>query len=616
MNRRKREMLQIGVAAVLFAAGFFVPEAGGAKAVVFGLSALSAGTGVVYKALKSLFGGRMLDENFLMSAAVFGAFALGQYSEGAAVMLFYQIGEAFQSYAVRRSRRSIAALMNIRPEYAFVKRNGEFVRVAPEEVAAGDLIRVKAGERVPLDGVVEKGEASLDTSALTGESVPRTVRAGDGVLSGCIDLNSPLELRVSSPYRESTVARILELTEKAASRKAPLENFITRFARVYTPLVVTAAVLLAVVPSVFFGGSFDEWLYRALTFLVVSCPCALVISVPLGFFGGIGAASRNGILVKGSNSLEALSRIDTAVFDKTGTLTRGKFQVVEVVSDEGASEEDVLKTAAYADAFSNHPVALSILSAYGKPIDRSLIENQEEIGGFGVKAKVGGKKLLAGTAALMKREGVPFSEEPDEGTIVYVAADGKKIGKIRIADEPKPDAAEGISRLRNMGVRRVVILTGDNESAARAVAAAVGADDVYAGLLPDQKVERLEELDAEKRKGGSLIFVGDGINDAPVLARSDVGVAMGGIGSDAAVEAADAVLMTDEPSQVADAVAIGRKTMRIVRQNIVFALGIKGAVLLLGALGEATMWEAVFADVGVSVIAVLNAMRALSFKRK
>lgn len=616
MNRRKREMLQIGVAAVLFAAGFFVPEAGGAKAVVFGLSALSAGTGVVYKALKSLFGGRMLDENFLMSAAVFGAFALGQYSEGAAVMLFYQIGEAFQSYAVRRSRRSIAALMNIRPEYAFVKRNGEFVRVAPEEVAAGDLIRVKAGERVPLDGVVEKGEASLDTSALTGESVPRTVRAGDGVLSGCIDLNSPLELRVSSPYRESTVARILELTEKAASRKAPLENFITRFARVYTPLVVTAAVLLAVVPSVFFGGSFDEWLYRALTFLVVSCPCALVISVPLGFFGGIGAASRNGILVKGSNSLEALSRIDTAVFDKTGTLTRGKFQVVEVVSDEGASEEDVLKTAAYADAFSNHPVALSILSAYGKPIDRSLIENQEEIGGFGVKAEVGGKKLLAGTAALMKREGVPFSEEPDEGTVVYVAADGKKIGKIRIADEPKPDAAEGISRLRNMGVRRVVILTGDNESAARAVAAAVGADDVYAGLLPDQKVERLEELDAEKRKGGSLIFVGDGINDAPVLARSDVGVAMGGIGSDAAVEAADAVLMTDEPSQVADAVAIGRKTMRIVRQNIVFALGIKGAVLLLGALGEATMWEAVFADVGVSVIAVLNAMRALSFKRK
>lgn len=616
MNRRKREMLQIGVAAVLFAAGFFVSEAGGAKAVVFGLSALSAGTGVVYKALKSLFGGRMLDENFLMSAAVFGAFALGQYSEGAAVMLFYQIGEAFQSYAVRRSRRSIAALMNIRPEYAFVKRNGEFVRVAPEEVAAGDLIRVKAGERVPLDGVVEKGEASLDTSALTGESVPRTVRAGDGVLSGCIDLNSPLELRVSSPYRESTVARILELTEKAASRKAPLENFITRFARVYTPLVVTAAVLLAVVPSVFFGGSFDEWLYRALTFLVVSCPCALVISVPLGFFGGIGAASRNGILVKGSNSLEALSRIDTAVFDKTGTLTRGKFQVVEVVSDEGASEEDVLKTAAYADAFSNHPVALSILSAYGKPIDRSLIENQEEIGGFGVKAEVGGKKLLAGTAALMKREGVPFTEEPDEGTIVYVAADGKKIGKIRIADEPKPDAAEGISRLRNMGVRRVVILTGDNESAARAVAAAVGADDVYAGLLPDQKVERLEELDAEKRKGGSLIFVGDGINDAPVLARSDVGVAMGGIGSDAAVEAADAVLMTDEPSQVADAVAIGRKTMRIVRQNIVFALGIKGAVLLLGALGEATMWEAVFADVGVSVIAVLNAMRALSFKRK
>lgn len=616
MNRRKREMLQIGVAAVLFAAGFFVPEAGGAKAVVFGLSALSAGTGVVYKALKSLFGGRMLDENFLMSAAVFGAFALGQYSEGAAVMLFYQIGEAFQSYAVRRSRRSIAALMNIRPEYAFVKRGEEFVRVAPEEVAAGDLIRVKAGERVPLDGVVEKGEASLDTSALTGESVPRTVRAGDGVLSGCIDLNSPLELRVSSPYRESTVARILELTEKAASRKAPLENFITRFARVYTPLVVTAAVLLAVVPSVFFGGSFDEWLYRALTFLVVSCPCALVISVPLGFFGGIGAASRNGILVKGSNSLEALSRIDTAVFDKTGTLTRGKFQVVEVVPDEGASEEDVLKTAAYADAFSNHPVALSILSAYGKPIDRSLIENQEEIGGFGVKAEVGGKKLLAGTAALMKREGVPFSEEPDEGTIVYVAADGKKIGKIRIADEPKPDAAEGISRLRNMGVRRVVILTGDNESAARAVAAAVGADDVYAGLLPDQKVERLEELDAEKRKGGSLIFVGDGINDAPVLARSDVGVAMGGIGSDAAVEAADAVLMTDEPSQVADAVAIGRKTMRIVRQNIVFALGIKGAVLLLGALGEATMWEAVFADVGVSVIAVLNAMRALSFKRK
>lgn len=615
MKAQKSDVIRIITAGILFVVGFFVPAQGGIRAFTFGLSVLISGTDVVLKALKDLFSGRMLDEHFLMSAAVVGAFVLGEYSEGAAVMVFYQTGELFQSYAVRRSRRSIAALMDIRPEYAYVKRGSDFVRVSPETVVVGDLIRVKAGDRIPLDGKVESGEGTLDTSALTGESVPRSVKEGDDVLSGSVNLTAPLEIRVATAYKDSTVAGILDLVEKAASRKARLEKFITRFARIYTPIVVAGAVLLLAVPTIFFGEPFDKWLYRSLTFLVVSCPCALVISVPLSFFGGLGAASKQGILIKGGSALEALSRSDIAVFDKTGTLTRGKFAVVDVFASDG-DKAKVLETAAYADCASNHPVALSILSAYGKSVDASRVKHQQEIGGYGVCAEIDGRKVFAGTSSLMAREGisVPLGRT-DEGTVVHVSCDGEWIGRIHISDDPKPDAAEAILRLKRLGVRRTVLLTGDNESAANAVARAVGIDEVFSGLLPAQKVERVEALDREKRTNGSLIFVGDGINDAPVLARSDVGIAMGGIGSDAAVEAADVVLMTDEPSKVSDGILISRRTMGIVRQNIVFALGIKLSVLVFGAVGIASMWAAVFADVGVTVIAVLNAMRALRFKR-
>lgn len=605
-------MAATGVAGLFFIAGLTVSEA--LEPFTFAMAVLFAGGSVIVRAFKNLANGRALDEHFLMTAAVAGAFALHQYSEGAAVMLFYRIGEMFQSYAVRRSRRSVAALTAIRPEYACVRRNGEFVKVPPEDVAKGEFIRVTAGERIPLDGTVVEGSASLDTSALTGESLPRLVSGGDGVSSGCINLNAPLIIQTASVYRESTVARILELVENAAARKAPLENFITRFARVYTPLVVGSAVLLASVPPLFFAQAFDEWLYRALTFLVVSCPCALVISVPLGFFAGIGAASRNGILVKGSAALEVLSRVDTAVFDKTGTLTFGRFKVVEVFDARGR-ESEVLEMAAHADALSRHPVALSIVEAFGGQIDFSRVKHQREIAGKGVTAEIDGHRVAAGTAALMAEEGIGGVLQNHSGTTVYVAVDGKYAGGISVAAELKPDAAEGIARLRKSGVRKVVILSGDDQRAAQSAAAAVGADEVYAELTPVQKVERLEELDAEKRKGRSLIFVGDGINDAPVLARADAGIAMGGVGSDAAIEAADVVLMTDEPSKVADGVSIAAKTLKIVRENIVFALGIKGGVLMMGAFGAATMWEAVFADVGVSVLAVLNAMRALSYKR-
>lgn len=615
MKAQRSDLIRIIMAGIFFAVGFFVPSEGEIQAFTFGLSVLISGTDVVWKALRDLFSGRMLDEHFLMSAAVVGAFALGEYSEGAAVMVFYQTGELFQSYAVRRSRRSIAALMDIRPEYAYVKRGSDFVRVSPETVAVGDLIRVKPGERIPLDGKVESGEGALDTSALTGESVPRLVKEGDDVLSGSVNLTSPLEIRVSTIYKDSTVAGILDLVEKASSRKAHLEKFITRFARIYTPIVVAGAVLLFAVPPIFFGEPYDKWLYRSLTFLVVSCPCALVISVPLSFFGGIGAASKHGILIKGGSSLEALSRADIAVFDKTGTLTRGKFEVVDVFAADG-DKANVLETAAYADCESNHPVALSILSAYGKSVDATRVTHQREIAGYGVYAEIDGRKVFAGTSSLMAREGISVpSAGSDEGTLVHVSSDGKWIGRIRILDEPKPDAAEAILRLKRLGVRLTVLLTGDNESAANAVGRAVGIDKVFSGLLPAQKVERVEELDREKRINGTLIFVGDGINDAPVLARSDVGIAMGGIGSDAAVEAADVVLMTDEPSKVSDGISIARRTMGIVHQNIVLALGIKLSVLVLGAVGIASMWAAVFADVGVTVIAVLNAMRALRFKR-
>lgn len=613
--KRRKQFFKIVLAGILFAAGFFAPEEGGLKPALFGLSYVIVGAEIIVKAFRSLVYGRVLDENFLMTAATFGAFALRQYSEGAAVMLFYQVGELFQACAVDKSRRSIAALMDIRPEYANLKRGDNVEKVAPEDVNIGDVVIVRPGERIPLDGFVVEGSSLVDTSAVTGEPAARRVRPGKEVLSGCVNLNGVLEIRVSKTYGESTVSRILDLVENASSKKAKLENFITRFARYYTPAVVGAAVALAVLPPLLFPDeALRTWIYRALTFLVVSCPCALVISVPLGFFGGIGAASRNGILVKGGNYLEALSRARTVVFDKTGTLTAGSFRVVEVHA-AGVEEEKLLELAACADSFSSHPVALSIEKAWGRPVDRKRISQAEEISGRGVRALVDGNEVRLGNAEMMEDAGIAFEIPEGSGTFVHAALGGEYAGWIRIADEIKPDAAEAVNELRKEGVRRIVMLTGDNPAAGEAVGAAVGVDEVHAGLLPEQKVEKMEEL-AEGRGSGTLVFVGDGINDAPVLARADVGVAMGGIGSDAAVEAADVVLMTDEPSKVADAVRIGRRTLKIVRENIVFALGVKAVVLMLSVVGLASMWEAVFADVGVSVLAILNSARALSFRRR
>ena len=613
--KNKIRLIKIVVAFVLFASTFFVPDIKGLKFALYLLAYLVVGGEIIVKAFRNLYFGRMLDENFLMTIATIGAFALRQYSEGVAVMLFYQVGELFQSYAVNKSRRSIAALMDIRPEYARVKRSERLEKVSPEKVNVGEIIIVKPGEKIPLDGSVVEGVSLLDTSALTGESVPRKASAGDEVLSGCVNLNSVLTIRVEKEYGNSTVSKILDLVENASSKKARIENFITRFARYYTPLVVLAALMIAFLPPLFSAATpFREWIYRALTFLVVSCPCALVISVPLGFFGGIGAASRNGILVKGGNYLEALSKAEIVVFDKTGTLTKGIFQVSEIFSPL-MSQDAFLKLAAYADSFSNHPVALSILKAYGKPIEEGHLSGQEELSGYGVKAFVDGVEVLLGNASLMEKGGIPYEQPETVGTIIHGAVDGAYAGWIRISDEIKPDAAEAIKRLKKEGVRLTVMLTGDTPRVAEAVAQEVGVDEVFSSLLPAQKVEKMEDLEAKKSKNGRLVFVGDGINDAPVLARSDVGIAMGGVGSDAAVEAADIVLMTDEPTQVADAIRISRKTLRIVRQNILFALGVKGAVLLMGAIGMATMWEAVFADVGVSVLAIMNSARALRYKR-
>lgn len=612
--KRKKQFFKIILAGILFVAGFLAPDEGNMRFLLFGLSYVIVGGEIVVKAFRSLVYGRVLDENFLMTAATFGAFALRQYSEGAAVMLFYQLGELFQACAVDKSRRSIAALMDIRPEYANLKRGDEVEKVAPEDVSMGDLVIVRPGERIPLDGIVTEGSSLVDTSAVTGEPVARRVQPGEEVVSGCVNLNGVLEVKVSKTYGESTVSRILDLVENASSKKARLENFITRFARYYTPAVVGAAVVLAFLPPLLFPDeALRTWIYRALTFLVVSCPCALVISVPLGFFGGIGAASRNGILVKGGNYLEALSRARTVVFDKTGTLTAGSFRVVEVHST-GMEEEKLLEQAAYADSFSNHPVAVSIEKAWGRPVDRKRVSKAGEISGRGVQARVDGNEVLLGNAALMEGAGITPDIPEGVGTFVHAAVSGTYAGWIRISDEIKPDAAEAVKELRKEGVRRVVMLTGDNPIAGEAVGAAVGVDEVHAGLLPEQKVEKMEELAEDG--DGTLVFVGDGINDAPVLARADVGVAMGGIGSDAAVEAADVVLMTDEPSKVADAVRIGRRTLKIVRENIVFALGVKAVVLLLSVVGLASMWEAVFADVGVSVLAILNSARALSFRRR
>lgn len=609
--KQKRQLYKIIAAAVLFAVAFMLPVSGYWRLAVWSAAYLIVGLPIVRKAFRNIGHGQVFDENFLMTAAMVGAFALGEYSEGVAVMLFYQIGELFQSYAVNKSRKSIAALMDIRPDYANIERDGKVVRVSPEDVRPGEDIIVTAGEKIPLDGRIVEGYSLIDTAAITGESVPREAAVGDEVISGCINLNGRLKIKVTRDFGQSTVAKILDLVENASSQKASVENFITRFARYYTPAVVFLALAIAVLPPLLVdGAAFSDWLYRALTFLVISCPCALVISVPLGFFGGIGAASRNGILVKGSNYLEALAATEIAVFDKTGTLTKGCFEVSRV-QGEGIDDDTLLETAALAGGNSTHPVSQSIRKAYGKEIDLRRVADFEELPGRGIKATIGGKTVLLGNKKLLDEYGIKFNPVNGAGTVVYIAAGGIFRGFILIADEIKPDAPAAIAALKKAGIRETVMLTGDNAAVAENVAQTLGLDKFFANLLPAQKVEKVEALMKDKSDGGKLIFAGDGINDAPVLALADIGIAMGGVGSDAAVEAADIVIMTDEPSKIAQAIKISQRTLRIVRQNIVFALGVKFLVLLMGAEGLATMWDAVFADVGVSVIAIINSMRAL-----
>ena len=584
------------------------------RIALFIISYIIVGGDVVKRAVNNIFKGQVFDENFLMSIATIGAFFIGEYPEGVAVMLFYQVGELFQSYAVGKSRKSIASLMDIRPDYANVKKGDELVKVDPDEVQIGDIIVIKAGEKIPLDGKVIEGSSMIDTSALTGESVPREVEVGSDILSGCININGVITAEVTKEFGESTVSKILDLVENASSKKSNSEQFITKFARYYTPVVVVIAVFLAIIPPlVIDGATFSDWIYRALAFLVVSCPCALVISIPLSFFGGIGGASKKGILVKGSNYLEALAETEIVVFDKTGTLTKGVFNVQEI-HPEGVSKEELLELTAYVESYSNHPISLSLKRAYSKEIDNGRISDVEEISGHGVIATVDGKKVMAGNIKLMKMMDIPYFKGELIGTAVHVAVNNKYIGYIVIADEVKEDSAQAIKELKAANIKQTVMLTGDNKSVGSKVAKELGLDKVYAELLPADKVEKLEELFSQKSKKGKLAFVGDGINDAPVLARADIGIAMGGLGSDAAIEAADIVIMTDEPSKVATAMKISKKTLKIAHQNIVFAIGIKIIVLILSAFGITTMWAAIFADVGVTIIAVLNAFRALNVK--
>jgi Zn2+/Cd2+-exporting ATPase len=613
-KREKKQLLRILLTAVLYAIAILLPFEGIPRLAVFLIVYLVIGGDILLKAGRNILHGQVFDENFLMAVATVGAFFLGEYPEGVAVMLFYQVGEWFQSYAVSKSRRSISELMDIRPDYANVLREGQLVQVDPEEVQVGDTVVVKPGERIPLDGIVLEGISSVDTSALTGESVPRDVQPGQDIISGCINQTGVLNIKVTKEFEQSTVAKILELVENASDKKSKSENFITKFARYYTPIVVIAAVLLAVLPPLLLGQEFSIWIARALTFLVISCPCALVISIPLSFFGGIGGASKSGVLVKGSNYLEALADTEIVVFDKTGTLTKGSFAVSKILPEE-ITVEELLEIAAYAEDYSNHPIALSIKKAFGKEIDTSRIGDIEEIPGHGVKAVIDGKEVLAGNVKLMKRENILSKEEQQAGTVVHLSIDGKYAGYICIEDEIKEDSPRAIQDLKAAGIRKTVMLTGDADVVGQKVASELKLTKAYTELLPADKVDRMEELMQEKSPKGKLAFVGDGINDAPVLARADIGIAMGGLGSDAAIEAADVVIMTDEPSKIAQVMKISKKTLRIVRQNIILALGVKGVVLILGALGFASMWAAVFSDVGVSVIAILNAMRALNIRK-
>lgn len=597
------------LAAVVFQFGFWT------ELILYLISYMLIGKEILLGAGRNLLKGQLLDENFLMSIASMSAFFIKEFPEAVAVMLFFKIGEFFETLAVNRSRKSIESLLDIRPDFANLKMKNTIKKVSPEQVKIGEIILVKPGEKIPLDGKVIDGASMIDTSILTGETVPRKVKIGDEVFSGAINKNGLLTVVVTKGFRESTVSKILELVEKASNKKAKTEKFITKFSRFYTPAVVASAVFLAVIPPIIIeGATFSEWIYRAAIFLVVSCPCALVISIPLGFFGGIGGASKNGILIKGGNYLEALNKVDTIIFDKTGTLTKGVFKVTKINAVNHLVEDELLKYAAYAEYYSNHPIATSIRNFYGKKIDEKGIKNYEEIAGYGIKAVVEGKKILVGNYKLMKSNHIDYEGVYTTGTIVHIAIDGKYEGYMVISDEMKEDTMEGIKELKKLGIKNIVMLTGDHKNVAERIAKELGIDQVYAELLPHQKVEKLEQIQTRKNTKENVIFVGDGINDAPVLARADVGVAMGGLGSDAAIEAADVVLMTDEISKLSIAMKIAKRTRKIVWQNILFSLGVKGIVLILGAAGMATMWEAVFADVGVAVIAILNAMRVMHQK--
>ena len=611
----KKKAIKIIIALILYLLAIIIKfENELINDIIFIVSYIIVGFEILKKAIRNICRGKVFDENFLMAVATLGAFGIGEYPEAVAVMLFYQIGELFQSYAVDKSRKSISSLMDIRPDYANIEKDGKLEKVNPEEVKIGEIIVVKPGEKIPLDGKVVEGKSTLDTKALTGESLPKEVEEGEDVLSGCININGVIKIKVTKGYGESTVSKILDLVENASNKKSKSENFITKFAKYYTPIVVIVAVILAIVPPLIIkGATFSEWVYRALSFLVVSCPCALVISIPLSFFGGIGGASKIGILIKGSNYLEALSNTEIAVFDKTGTLTKGVFEV-QKIHGEGISEEELLKIAAYAENYSNHPISKSIKEAYKKEIDEKKITDSQELSGLGIKARIEDKEVLVGNEKLMKENKIEYTKCNEIGTILYIAINQKFSGYILISDKIKEDAKKTIEELKKNNIKQTVMLTGDKKEVGEYVAKEIGIDKVYTELLPDGKVEKVEELLKTKTEKGKLTFVGDGINDAPVLTLADIGIAMGGLGSDSAIEAADIVIMTDEPSKIISAIKLSKKTMRIVKENIVFAISIKILVLILTAFGLSTMWEAVFADVGVSIIAIINSLRMLKTK--
>lgn len=608
----KKRAIKIVIAFILFIIAMVVPFNNVyITDAIYIISYIIVGLDIVKKAIRNIFKGKVFDENFLMTVATIGAFGINEFPEAVAVMLFYQVGELFQSYAVDKSRKSIASLMDIRPDFANVVRNNEIEKVEPDEVKLGETIVVKTGEKIPLDGIIIEGNSMLDTMALTGESVPRSVKVNDEVLSGSINQNGLLKIKVTKEFEESTVSKILDLVENASNKKSKSENFITKFAKYYTPIVVIIAVIIAIIPPIFLGwNTFSDWLYRALSFLVVSCPCALVISIPLSFFGGIGGASKDGILIKGSNYLEALAQTEIVVFDKTGTLTEGVFDV-QKIAPVGVSEEELLKLVAHAENYSNHPISKSIKKAYNKEIDENIVKNPQELSGRGISAQIDNQEILVGNEKLMNENSINFEKCVDVGTILYVAKNGEYIGYILIADKIKDDSFKAIKELKKNNIKQTVMLTGDKENVGKDVAKKLEMDTVYTELLPDGKVKKVEELLKQKSEQGKVVFAGDGINDAPVLTLADIGIAMGGLGSDAAVEAADIVIMTDEPSKIVNAIKISKKTMRIVKENIIFAIFVKIAVLVLSAIGMATMWEAVFADVGVSIIAIINALRVL-----